>query len=85
MRARKFWQTITRLRRQTSAKPTGLGSATVRSRNAFAGVVYKLGFLKLHAGYGDTRLSALGDADIRNTLLGITVPVPTGAVIASWP
>jgi predicted porin len=64
--------------------PTGLGSATVRAKNAFAGVVYNLGFMKLHAGYGDTKFSAAGDADIRNTLLGITVPVPTGTVIASW-
>jgi predicted porin len=64
--------------------PTGLGSATVRAKNAFAGVVYNLGFMKLHAGYGDTKLSAGGATDIRNTLLGITVPVPTGTVIASW-
>lgn len=64
--------------------PTGLGSATVRVKNAFAGVVYNLGFMKLHAGYGDTKLSAAGQTDIRNTLLGITVPVPTGSVIASW-
>ena len=40
--------------------------------------------MKLHAGYGDTKLTAAGDADICNTLLGITVPVPTGTVIASW-
>lgn len=64
--------------------PTGLGSATVRAKNAFAGVVYNLGFMKLHAGYGDTKLSAVGATDIRNTLVGITVPVPTGTVIASW-
>jgi predicted porin len=63
---------------------TGLGSSTVRAKNAFAGVVYNLGFMKVHAGYGDTRLTASGDADIRNTLLGVTVPVPTGTVIASW-
>lgn len=64
--------------------PTGLGSATVRARNAFAGVVYNLGYMKLHAGYGDTKLSAARETDIRNTLLGITVPVSTGTVIASW-
>jgi predicted porin len=64
--------------------PTGLGSSTVRAKNAYAGVVYNLGFMKLHAGYGDTKLTAVGDADIRNTLLGVTVPVPTGTVIASW-
>jgi predicted porin len=63
---------------------TGLGASNVRAKNAFAGVVYNLGFMKLHAGYGDTKLTAIGDADIRNTLLGITVPVPTGIVIASW-
>jgi predicted porin len=63
---------------------TGLGASTVRAKNAFAGVVYNLGFMKVHAGYGDTKLTALGDADIRNTLLGVTVPVPTGTVIASW-
>jgi predicted porin len=63
---------------------TGLGSSTVRAKNAFAGLVYNLGFLKLHAGYGDTRLSAVHATDIRNTLLGVTVPVPVGAVIASW-
>jgi predicted porin len=56
----------------------------VRAKNAFAGVVYNLGFMKLHAGYGDTKLTATGDADIRNTVLGVTVPVPTGIVIASW-
>lgn len=64
--------------------PTGLGSSTVRVRNAFAGVVYKLGFMKLHAGVGDTTFSALGETKIRNTLLGVTIPVPTGTVIASW-
>jgi predicted porin len=64
--------------------PTGLGASTVRAKNGFAGVVYNLGFMKLHAGYGDTKLTAAGDADIRNTLLGVTVPVPTGTVIASW-
>jgi predicted porin len=64
--------------------PTGLGASTVRAKNAFAGAVYDAGFMKVHAGYGDTRLTARGDADIRNTLLGVTVPVPTGTVIASW-
>jgi predicted porin len=63
---------------------TGLGASTVRAKNAFAGVVYNLGFMKVHAGYGDTKLTANGDADIRNTLLGVTVPALRGTVIASW-
>jgi predicted porin len=63
---------------------TGLGASTVRVRNALAGVVYDFGVMKLHAGYGDTKLSATGATDIRNTLLGVTLPVPTGTVIASW-
>jgi predicted porin len=63
---------------------TGLGSSTVRVKNALAGVVYNLGFVKLHAGYGDTRYSAVRETDIRNTILGVTVPMPVGTVIASW-
>lgn len=64
--------------------PTGIGASTVRVKNALVGVVYNAGFAKVHVGYGDTRLSAVRATDIRNTLLGVTVPVRIGTVLMSW-
>jgi predicted porin len=63
---------------------TGIGSATAEVKNAFIGGVYNMRFMKLHAGVGDTRLSALDQTRIRNYLVGVTVPVSTGTVVASW-
>ena len=63
---------------------TGIGSANAEVKNAFVGGVYKLRFMKLHAGFGDTRLAALRETRIRNVLLGVSVPLPAGSVVASW-
>lgn len=62
----------------------GIVAPTVRVKNALVSVVYNAGFAKVHVGYGDTKLSAVRETDIRNTLLGVTVPVRTGTVLVSW-
>jgi predicted porin len=61
-----------------------VAASTVRVRNAFAGLVYDAGAVRLHAGYGATTLSALRDVRIRNHLLGATLPLAGGVAIASW-
>jgi predicted porin len=64
--------------------PTGLGASTVRVKDSFIGAVYNFGPMKLHAGAGETRLFAVRETAIRNCLLGTTVPLPAGTLIASW-
>jgi predicted porin len=64
--------------------PAGLGSATVKVRNAFVGGMVDFGFIKAHLGFGDTKVSAVGETKIRNYLVAMSAPVGIGSLVASW-
>ncbi|MDB5776155.1 MAG: porin [Herbaspirillum sp.] len=66
--------------------PTGLDAVTANAnvRSAFLGAVYDFGVVKAHLGFGDTKLSALGEAKIRNYMVGVTAPLGADSVYASW-
>lgn len=65
------------------ADVTGLGTARADARVLFSGAVVRVAGVKLHAGLGDTRLDAGRSARLRNALVGITVPVLKGNLVAS--
>jgi predicted porin len=66
------------------AAPTGLGAATADVKTGFLGGTYDFGVAKAHLGFGHTKLEAVGDAKIRNYLVGVTAPLGANSVYASW-
>lgn len=52
------------------------------ARTWFAGSSFNLGAVKLHAALDRTR--GVGTADLRNTMLGLSAPVGTSRLLASW-
>lgn len=54
-------------------------------KTAFVGATYDLGVAKAHLGYGHTKVEGLGfDNKNRNLLVGATVPLGPGLVMASY-
>jgi predicted porin len=66
--------------------PTGLGvgTATADVKTAFLGGTYDFGVVKAHLAFGDTKLEAVGDARIRNYMVGVTAPLGANSIYASW-
>lgn len=66
---------------------TAFGGALAATdlRTTFVGATYDVGVVKAHLGFGDSRADVAGDEfKNRNYLVGLSAPVGTGTVLASW-
>jgi len=57
---------------------------TVTAKTAFVGAAYDLKFVKAHAAFADNRDSGATTARSRDWLLGVSVPVGAGTVLAGF-
>jgi predicted porin len=61
----------------------GAVAATADQKVAFVGATYNFGPVTAHAGY-ETEKSDIGKTDYRDAMLGLTVPVGPGNILASY-
>lgn len=67
------------------ASAAALGGGTVDLRTAFVGGTYDLGVARIHLAFADTDTdSALGRTNNRNWLAGVSAPVGSGTLLASY-
>lgn len=61
-----------------------LGDVTADFRTAFIGGTYDFGGVKAHAAYGDSKAKTLIELDMRSLMIGATVPLGAGTLLASY-